>query len=181
MAYISQEEKKEFAPAIKAVLKKYGMKGTLGIRHHSTLVCRITKGDLDIIGCNNKSTMQSTRFYDNNVYDLRGKMERLKEQYIDVNPHWIEENYRSDTRVISFLKELKTAMEGPRYFNEDDSMTDYFHRSHYTDIMVGSWCKPYECTNEQYDIQDDLDMLQGRIDDLEREDNLFSDTTAMMA
>tara|TARA_R110000822_G_scaffold193625_1_gene332057 strand:- start:44 stop:568 length:525 start_codon:yes stop_codon:yes gene_type:complete len=174
MAYISQEEKKEFAPAIKAVLKKYGMKGTLGIRHHSTLVCRITKGDLDIIGCNNKSTMQSTRFYDNNVYDLRGKMARLQEQYIDVNPHWIEENYRSDTRVISFLQELKTAMEGPRYFNEDDSMTDYFHRSHYTDIMVGSWCKPYECTNEQYDIQDDLDMLQGRIDDLEREDKMVA-------
>ena len=31
MAYISQDEKKKLAPAIKAVLKKYGVKGTIGI------------------------------------------------------------------------------------------------------------------------------------------------------
>lgn len=174
MAYISQEEKKEFTPAIKAVLKKYGMKGTLAIRHHSTLVCNIKSGDLDIIGCNNKTTMKSNRYYDTNVYDLRGKMARLKEQYIDVNPYWIDENYAEDQNVVAFIKELKEAMEGPRFFNEDDSMTDYFHRSHYTDINVGNYNTPYECTTEGYDIQEDLDMLQGRIDDLEREDKMVA-------
>ena len=34
-------------------------------------------------------------------------------------------------------------MKGPKYFNNDDAMTDYFHRSHYTDINVGKWNKPY--------------------------------------
>ena len=47
MAYMSQENKKALAVGIKAVLKKHGMKGTLRVRHHSTLVCTITKGLID--------------------------------------------------------------------------------------------------------------------------------------
>ena len=50
MAYVSQEDKKKLAPAIKAVLKKYKMKGTLAIHHHSSLVCNIKSGELDVIG-----------------------------------------------------------------------------------------------------------------------------------
>ena len=53
MAYISQEEKKSLAPAIKAVLKKYGMKGTIGIRHHSTLFVNLQSGAIDF-GCNDR-------------------------------------------------------------------------------------------------------------------------------
>ena len=47
MAYISQDDKKDLAPAIKAVLKKYNMKGSIGIRHHSTLVVNIQSGSID--------------------------------------------------------------------------------------------------------------------------------------
>jgi hypothetical protein len=53
MAYISQDEKKSLAPAIKAVLKKYGMKGTIGIRHHSTLFVNLQSGAIDF-GCNDR-------------------------------------------------------------------------------------------------------------------------------
>ena len=41
MAYVSQEEKKEIAPVEKANLKEYGLKGTLSIQHHRTLVVKI--------------------------------------------------------------------------------------------------------------------------------------------
>jgi len=34
-------------------------------------------------------------------------------------------------------------MKGPDFFDESDAMTDYFHLSHYTDINVGTWNKPY--------------------------------------
>jgi hypothetical protein len=34
-------------------------------------------------------------------------------------------------------------MKGSDWFCEDDAMTDYFHRSHYTDVNIGSWNKPY--------------------------------------
>ena len=50
MAYISQQDKKDLAPAIKAVLKKYGMKGTISINHYSSLVVTIHSGILDFSG-----------------------------------------------------------------------------------------------------------------------------------
>ena len=122
MAYVSQEMKKELAPQIKAVLKKYGMKGSLAVRHHSSLVCNIKSGKLDILGALGAS--------------------EYERDYVQVNPYWIEENY-DDAEVVAFLSELKDAMEGPNFFCHDDSMTDYFHRSHYIDINVGQFNKPY--------------------------------------
>ncbi|HET8686675.1 MAG TPA: hypothetical protein VFM18_08425, partial [Methanosarcina sp.] len=47
MAYMSQEKKAQLAPAIKAVLKKYNMKGSIAVRHHSTLVVNIKSGSID--------------------------------------------------------------------------------------------------------------------------------------
>ena len=47
MAYIGQKEKKELAPQIKAVLKKYKMKGTIKINNHMTLVVTCQSGDLN--------------------------------------------------------------------------------------------------------------------------------------
>ena len=123
MAYVSQEKKKELAPGIKAVLKKYGMKGSIAVRHHSSLVCNIKSGKLDILGALPVSE-----------YGPR--------EYVQVNPYWVEENY-NDPKVVAFLLELKDAMEGKDFFCDDDMMTDYFHRSHYIDINVGSFGKPY--------------------------------------
>tara|TARA_S200002703_G_scaffold91381_1_gene78854 strand:- start:644 stop:1024 length:381 start_codon:yes stop_codon:yes gene_type:complete len=122
MAYVSQEMKKELAPQIKAVLKKYGMKGSLAVRHHSSLVCNIKSGKLDILGALGAS--------------------EYERDYVQVNPYWIEENY-DNPQVVAFLTELKAAMEGPNFFDHSDPMTDYFHRSHYIDINVGQFDKPY--------------------------------------
>jgi len=118
MAYISQAEKKELAPTIKAVLKKYNMKGSISVRNHSTLCVTIKKGAID--------------FSD---YFTHG------EGYIQVNEYWIDQHYSRIHKA--FLNELLEAMKGPDYFNNDDAMTDYFNRSHYTDITVGAWDKSY--------------------------------------
>lgn len=48
MAYVPQSLKKKLAPAIKAVLKKYGVQGSIAVRHHSTLVVNLRKGKLDL-------------------------------------------------------------------------------------------------------------------------------------
>ena len=118
MAYVSQADKKSLAPAIKAVLNKYGMKGSIRIRNHSTLIVTVKSGNID--------------FSDY----MRG------EAYVDVNPYWIDQHYSGTAR--KFLNELLDAMKGPNYFNDDDAMTDYFSRSHYTDITIGTaWNKPY--------------------------------------
>ena len=119
MAYVSQADKAELAPAIKAVLKKYNMQGSISVRHHSSLVVTVKSGNID--------------FSD---YMREG------DDYIQVNEYWIHEHYTGVAR--DFLTELLAAMKGPKYFCEDDSMTDYFHRSHYTNINIGaSWNKPY--------------------------------------
>ena len=116
MAYVSQDDKAKLAPAIKKVLNKYGMKGSISIRHHSTLVVTLQSGAIQ---------------FDHSHGD----------GYTQVNVYHIDSHYEGHAK--SFLLELLAAMKGPDYFNNDDAMTDYFHRSHYTDINIGKWNKPY--------------------------------------
>ncbi len=121
MAYVSQKDKAKLAPEIKKVLSKYGMKGSISIRHHSTLQVTLQSGSIDF-----------------------GEYTH-GDGYIQVNTYHIDSHYRGKAKA--FLTELLAAMKGPDYFNNDDAMTDYFHRSHYTDINVGRWNKPYFLQN----------------------------------
>ena len=131
MAYVSQEMKSKLAPAIKAVLKKYNVKATIAVRTHSTLVVNIKEGALDIIG----DYLKAGKLTDYQAEYVR------KHKSVDVNTYWIQDHYTGKSK--KFLMELKDAMEGPEFFNEDDAQTDYFCRSHYIDINVGKWNKPY--------------------------------------
>jgi hypothetical protein len=121
MAYVSQEMKKSLAPAIKAVLKEFGMKGSISVNNHSALCVNIKAGEIDFSGSYTHG-----------------------DRYIQVNEYWIDEHYEGVAK--KFLNKLLAAMKGPNYFNNDDAMTDYFHRSHYTSINVGKWNQPYEFT-----------------------------------
>lgn len=47
MAYMNQEKKKRLAPAIKEVLKKYNMKGTLSVQDYSQLTVTLKSGSID--------------------------------------------------------------------------------------------------------------------------------------
>lgn len=137
MAYVSQEMKKELAPAIKSVLKKYGMKGTIAVNNHSTLVCNIKSGSLDLIGAADR--------YNQRQAERQGITYREVKDYLQVNPYWADKwsEEAGEKEIASFYRELFAAMKGPRYFDESDIMTDYFHCSHYIDINVGNWNKPY--------------------------------------
>ena len=111
MAYVSQEKKKQLAPKIKEVLKKYGMKGTISVNNHSTLVVTIKEGKLDMIGAKNEAMMASNHYdLQYNPYDCQQMANRLADDYLQVNTYWIEENY-GDGEVGQFLLELKDAME----------------------------------------------------------------------
>jgi len=63
MAYVSQEMKKSLSPAIKAVLKKYNMKGTIAVYNHSALVVNLKEGLIS--------------------FEKQGQ----------VNTYWVEKNY----------------------------------------------------------------------------------------
>ena len=121
MAYVSQQDKAKLAPEIKKVLSKYGMKGSISIRHHSTLVVTLQSGAIDF-----------------------GEYTH-GDGYIQVNVYHIERHYKG--KAQKFLTELLAAMKGPGWFDKSDSMTDYFHVKHYCDINVGKWNKPYFLQN----------------------------------
>ncbi len=115
MAYMSQERKKELAPKIKEVLKKYKMKGTIGVRDHSTLIVNIKSGVLDLLDNTNDSYSSANVF-------------RIGSQFKDENK--------------KFLTELLEAMMIGNH-NRSDIMSDYFDVGWYTDINIGRWDKPY--------------------------------------
>ena len=118
MAYISQQDKKDLAPAIKAVLKNYGMKGTIAINHYSSLVVNIQSGVLDFTG-----------------HFSHG------DGYIQVNTYHIDSWYSGT--IKRFLQDLLKAMKGTKWYNNSDAMTDYFDTAYYMDINIGKWNKPY--------------------------------------
>jgi hypothetical protein len=138
MAYVSQDTKAKLAPTIKAILKKYGVKGTLSVRNHSSLVLTLKSGKIDFI--ENYITTDASKHYGQPMSADQVAYLR-KNGHLDVNTYWIKDHYSGKAK--SFLLEMKAAMEGPDFFCEDDAQTDYFHRSHYVDINVGKWNKPY--------------------------------------
>lgn len=133
MAYMDQTKKSALAPGIKAVLKKYGMKGTVGVRNHSTLCCNISQGPLDIIGNMFEiAVAKPGSHYNSNP---------VKPKYMQVNEHWIGENYTGKCK--EFLIALKDAMSIGNH-DKSDIQTDYFDVGWYVDINIGKWDKPYQ-------------------------------------
>jgi len=144
MAYVSQEMKKDLAPQIKAVLKKYGLKGSIGVRHHSSLVVNIKSGILDLVGASNRHRIEEAKRRGNEPYI---------DNYIQVNENYVSDWMKAigESKIAKFYDELVAAMKGVgsqsvEWYNNSDIMTDYFDRAYYIDINVGQWNKPYEVT-----------------------------------
>ena len=138
MAYVSQEMKARLAPTIKAICKKYSIKASIAVRNHSTLVLNIKQGSIDFI--ENFIKTDADKHYANKMSQDQIDYIRNK-KCLDVNTYWVKDHYSG--RAKEFLVAMIAAMEGPDFFNEDDAQTDYFHRSHYIDINIGQWDKPY--------------------------------------
>lgn len=137
---MNQERKAERAPVIKAILKKYGMKGSLSVRNYSSLVLTLKSGELDLIGFANKSNEEYARRMGTTAYPVDGNY-RINEYHDEDKARRLGED-----KIADFIGEVVDAMLGKDYFNESDAMTDYFHCSHYIDISVGKWNKDYEYT-----------------------------------
>lgn len=118
MAYMNQERKAERAPVIKAILKKYGQKGSLSVQNYSTLRLKVK----DVAG------MFAAEFAEANDY--------TKKYGLSVNVYWFEKHFAENPKAVKMFKELTAAMYGADYFDESDIQTDYFHCSHYIDIDV---------------------------------------------
>ena len=133
MAYMSQEKKAVLAPRIKAILKKYGVKGSLAIRSHSTLVLNLKSGKIDFISNSNRVCSESH-------YQVSSGFKPNTKGYSSVNPYWYQDHY--DGEAKAFLKEILTVMNDGNH-DRSDIMTDYFDVGWYVDINIGKWDKSY--------------------------------------
>lgn len=130
MAYMSQEKKQQLAPAIKKVLAKYNMKGTLGVNHSSTLVLNIKSGPLDIVGQYNARGAKRAELYGDKWHSV---------DHCDVHTNDAKEYTGQESE---FIKEIVAVMNVGNWDNSD-IQTDYFDVGWYTTIHVGNWDKPY--------------------------------------
>jgi hypothetical protein len=58
-----------------------------------------------------------------------------------VNIYHLEEMFTG--KALEVLMKFRDVLFGNGYFDESDSMTDYFHCAWYVDINIGRWDKPY--------------------------------------
>ena len=139
MAFVNQERKAKLAPAIKAALKKHGMKGTIAVRHHSALVVTLQSGPIDFRA------------------DYVGQRKNDVHDNFQVNEVWYKDHFTG--AALALLEELIPAMNGrgtdDENFDNSDSMTDYFHVGWYITVDVGRWNKPYVFTGEQTGSQEE--------------------------
>jgi hypothetical protein len=134
MAYMSQEHKAKLAPTIRAICKRYGVKATLAVRNHSTLMLTIKQGSIDFIG-------NSNQVCSNDHFQVARGFKPNTSGYESVNPYHYDKHFSGP--ALDFLNEVIPAMYGPDYFDESDIQTDYFHCSHYIDVSIGRWNRPY--------------------------------------
>lgn len=123
MAYVSQELKAKLSPMIKSICKNYGVKASLAVSNHSTLVLNIKSGSIDFFKSYNRD------------------LDKPENGNIQVNPYWYNDDF--DGAAKEFLSEVITAMNEGN-FDKSDSQTDYFHVGWYVNVNIGQWDKPYE-------------------------------------
>jgi len=115
MAYYGQARKKTVAPKIRALCAEFGVKGTLSVKHHSSVTLTIKSGVLDF-----------------GQADYNG--------YVDVNVYYIDEHFAGKERDF-LTRAYRILMAGNH--NNSDIQTDYFDVGWYVSIHVGKWDAPY--------------------------------------
>jgi hypothetical protein len=136
MAYVSQEMKASKAPAIKAICKKYGVKATLAVRHHSCLVLNIKSGKIDFVKQYNLAGEKHPRDFGSGTSFIP-----VQNGNIQVNPYWYQQHFSGN--AVDFLKEVLDAMNVGNHDNSEPQ-TDYFDVGWYVDVNIGQWDKPYQ-------------------------------------
>jgi hypothetical protein len=132
MAYMSQDKKKRIEAVVKPILKKYGIKGRLGVDNHSTLVLNIKAGEIDFIRDFNETVPKDSGFNE--------RLWSAAKDYIDVNPYHYDKHFSGKAK--KFLSEVLTAMNNGNHDNSD-IQSDYFDIGWFISVRIGKWNKPY--------------------------------------
>lgn len=127
MAYISKDDKNLKAVLLRQLGKKYGVKLSVSRDNHSTIVLTLYSGKIDFFS---DYLWHKTLFVDGT-------------QYIDVNPYYLCDQFKQDSKAFEFLNQaLKIMNQGN--WNKSDISTDYFDIGFYVTINIGKFKKPYQ-------------------------------------
>jgi len=132
MAYMNQEQKSVIKANLDKILKPLGIKYSLSVQHHSTILCTLRSGPIDFFG------------------DCTAGASHARDYYLQCNLYHIENNYKNPSKDI--LLAIKDALQSANYFDHSDSQTDYFHCAYYYYCNVGAWDKPYVLTNNDLKV-----------------------------
>jgi hypothetical protein len=132
MAYMSQEKKSKIAPTVKKILVKYGIKGSLAVSNHMTLVLNVKSGTIDFIAN-----------YNDTVGNQPGgfRLGSPATNHIDINPYWYQDHFSGVAK--KFLSEILTAMNDGNH-DRSDVQSDYYDIGWYVDVNIGKWNSPYQ-------------------------------------
>jgi hypothetical protein len=134
MAYMSQEKKSKISPLVKLICKKYGIKASLAVRHHSTLVLNVKSGNIDFISNFNETIENRPGGFRNGS---------PAEKSLQINTYWCHEHFSGKAK--KFLSEILQVMNSGNHDNSD-IQSDYFDVGWYVDVNIGQWDKPYIVT-----------------------------------
>jgi hypothetical protein len=134
MAYMSQEKKSKISPLVKSICKKYGIKASLAVRHHSTLVLNVKSGTIDFISNFNETIENRPGGFRNGS---------PAEKSLQINTYWYHEHFSGKAK--KFLSEILQVMNSGNH-NNSDIQSDYFDVGWYVDVNIGQWNKPYTVT-----------------------------------
>jgi hypothetical protein len=140
MAYMNQAKKAKIATALKPILKKYGIKASLSVRNHSSIVLNVKSGKIDFIENFIKTDTGQHSIFRNKM--SQDQIDYLrKNQTLDVNPYWFHEHFSDVAK--DFLTESMSALKSADWYDESDAQVDYFNTAYYVDINIGKYNKPY--------------------------------------
>lgn len=132
-AYFNQDMKKEMEPEIKKLMMKYGLDGRLGVRHNSTVVLNVRKGNIDF-----ENDYDTEKVWNGNKTNPWGG-------YLQVAKYHIDSTWKKGSKAQKFLEEAYAILDKNNY-DRSDSQRDHFEVGHHTDVNIGAWNKPYEYT-----------------------------------
>ena len=90
MAYMNQERKAVIAAALKPILAKYGVKGSLSVRNHMTICLNIKSGKIDFIEnyiATDKNKSYAKYMSEDQIASIR------RNNALDVNPYWFQDHF----------------------------------------------------------------------------------------
>lgn len=133
MAYVSKEKKAKIKAALDVALANTGVKYSLAVDNHSSIVCTLRKGPINFIANYNETV--SERFHSRKEDYIE------RSNYLQVNHFHYNDHFTGEALVI--IDKIVKALNTDNYDNSD-SMSDYFDVGHHVSLNVGRWDKKYE-------------------------------------